>query len=82
MAWCERRGPEELAEGLALVREEGVDIHQRLDVFVAGGGVGDDRAAVGGPTSAMGPGTLLRKAARYALSSGSERSGVGNAMTG
>jgi hypothetical protein len=40
---------EEPAEGLALVGDERVHEHQGLDLWVADGGVGDDRPAVGVP---------------------------------
>ena len=42
-------GAEEPAEGLALVGDERVHEHQGLDLWVADGGVGDDRPAVGVP---------------------------------
>src|SRR5262249_22497210 len=40
----------------ALVGDERVHIHQRLDVGVAGGGVGDDKSAIGVPDQDDGPG--------------------------
>jgi hypothetical protein len=40
-------GGGQLQQPLALVGDEGVDMHQRLDVGLAGGGVGDDRPTVG-----------------------------------
>lgn len=65
---CRDRGKEltsriragELNDALALTRHESVDVDERLDVGIAGGGVGDHGGAVGMPHEDNGSGDRLQ----------------------
>ena len=56
-------GGDELADGLALRGREGIHVDQRLDLLVAGGGVGDDGATVGVPDQDDGAGDGVQEVA-------------------
>jgi hypothetical protein len=58
-----RVGADELSDGLALRRREGIHVDQCLDLRIAGGGVGDNGAAVGMPDQDDGSGNGVQEVA-------------------